>query len=433
MLYGECCDERFQVTTVSSDQPDMPQQSWLSDGYLGGRHLSDDPARWRGEAAVPSAQADRSLTAHASVSDRIGPGQVAHAGTEQLDRLLTLMVQMGGSDLHITAGIAASVRVDGKLRPLDGEPMLLPVDTERIIYSFLTESQRQEFKHGMELDTSYAIPKVSRFRVNIYRQRGSVGAAFRAIPHRIRSLSELGVPASVESFAQLPRGLVLVTGPTGSGKSTTMASLLDVANRTRSGHIVTIEDPIEYLHRHGTCVVNQREVGTDTADFATALKHVLRQDPDIILIGELRDLETTSVAITAAETGHLVLATLHTKSAAQTVDRLIDIFPHEQQPQIRAQLANALEGVVTQALLPRRDGGRTLVCEVMISTPAIRALIREDKIHLIPGYIQAGSDVGMVSFDQHLADRLRDGLITRASALEIAQDVEVFRQLAGIY
>lgn len=343
-----------------------------------------------------------------------------------------MMVEMGGSDLHLTTGIAPCVRVDGMLRAVEGESILLPDDTERLIRSFLSDEQWDKFCRDSELDTSYAVPKVSRFRVNIYRQRGSVGAAFRSIPHRIRNLAELGVPDVVEQFAHLPRGLVLVTGPTGSGKSTTLASLLDVANRTRSGHIVTIEDPIEYLHRHGTCVVNQREVGSDTADFATALKHVLRQDPDIILIGELRDLETTSVAITAAETGHLVLATLHTKSAAQTIDRLIDIFPHSQQQQIRSQLANALEGVVTQALLPRRDGGRTVVCEVMVSTPAIRALIREDKVHLIPGYIQSGGDVGMIGFDQHLAEQYRNGIVNKHTALEMAQDADSFRQLAGI-
>lgn len=401
-------------------------------GQHAGRHLSTMPTI-HSAPAVPSVQTDASLSAAETSTQRIGPGLSARHGTEELDRLLTAMVSMGGSDLHITAGIAASVRVDGSLRPLQGEPMLLPEDTRRIVYAMLTDEQRERFEREWELDVAYAIPKVSRFRVNIYLQRGSVGAAFRAIPHRIRSLSELGVPAAVETFASLPRGLVLVTGPTGSGKSTTMASLLDVANRTRSGHIVTIEDPIEYLHRHGTCVVNQREVGSDTVDFPTALKHVLRQDPDIILIGELRDLETTSVAITAAETGHLVLATLHTKSAAQTIDRLIDIFPHEQQQQIRAQLANALEGVVTQALLPRRDGGRTVVCEVMMTTPAIRSLIREDKIHLIPGYIQAGGDVGMIGFDQHLAQRFRDQIITKHAAMEMAQDPEVFRQLAGIF
>lgn len=383
-------------------------------------------------AAAPAQIHDSSLTAAATSTPRIGPGAASQSGTAEIDRLLTMMVEQGGSDLHITSGIAPCVRVDGSLRPMDGEPALYPADSERLIRSLLNPGQWAKFEEDSELDTSYAIPSVSRFRVNVYRQRGSVGAAFRSIPHRIRHLAELGVPDAVEQFAHLPRGLVLVTGPTGSGKSTTLASLLDVVNRTRSGHIVTIEDPIEYLHRHGTCVVNQREVGSDTADFATALKHVLRQDPDVILIGELRDLETTAVAITAAETGHLVLATLHTKSAAQTIDRLIDIFPHSQQQQIRSQLANALEGVVTQALLPRRDGGRTVVCEVMVSTPAIRALIREDKVHLIPGYIQSGSDVGMIGFDQHLAEQYRNQIVTKHTALEMAQDADSFRQLAGL-
>lgn len=417
--------ERCVPVTISSE-----------DEQLFGRHASG--GEWESDrspadiAPATPLLTDVSLTAADSDTVQIGPGAVSSDATRVLDRLLTIMVERGGSDLHITSGIAPCVRIDGNLRPLEGEKTLTPADCEMMVRSFLSDGQWGKFASENELDTSYAIPKVSRFRVNVFRQRGSVGAAFRSIPHRIRNLSELGVPDSVEQFAHLPRGLVLVTGPTGSGKSTTMASLIDVANRTRSGHIVTIEDPIEYLHRHGTCVVNQREVGNDTADFATALKHVLRQDPDIILIGELRDLETTAVAITAAETGHLVLATLHTKSAAQTIDRLIDIFPHSQQQQIRSQLANALEGVVTQALLPRKDGGRTVVCEVMISTPAIRALIREDKVHLIPGYIQSGSDVGMVGFDQHLADRYRDQIITKHAALEMAQDPEVFRQLAGL-
>ena len=361
------------------------------------------------------------------------PGRHAvAAGTVEIDRLLVAMVDRGGSDLHVTAGIAPCIRVDGGLHPIEGAAPLQPSDTERLVRSFLTEEQWMRFLHENELDTAYAIPNVSRFRVNVYRQRGSVGAAFRSIPHHIRSLTDLGVPDSVEQFSQLPRGLVLVTGPTGSGKSTTLASLLDVANKTRNGHIVTIEDPIEYLHHHGSCVVNQREVGTDTADFAVALKHVLRQDPDIILVGELRDLETTSVAITAAETGHLVLATLHTKSAAQTIDRLIDIYPHEQQQQIRAQLGNALEGVVTQALLPRRNGGRVVVCEVMVSTPAIRSLIREGKVHLIPSYVQSGGDAGMITFDQHLAQRYREQLVSKHVALEMAQDQGEFRRLAGL-
>jgi len=351
----------------------------------------------------------------------------------ELDGLLADMVHRGGSDLHITAGIAPCVRLHGSLAPVEGRAALTDVDTQRLVRSILSDAQWQRFEAEQELDTAYALPGVSRYRLNVYRQRGSVGAAFRAIPHHIRSLSELGLPNAIEAFAALPRGLVLVTGPTGSGKSTTLASLLDVANRTRAGHIVTIEDPIEYLHTHRKCVVNQREVGSDTADFAVALKHVLRQDPDIILVGELRDLETTSVAVTAAETGHLVLATLHTQSAAQTVDRLIDIYPPHQQQQIRAQLANCLQGVVTQALAPRKDGGgRTIVCEIMLATPAVRNLIREGKVHQIPSFLQSSRDLGMISFDQHLAERYTEQLITKGTALDLAHDPGEFKRLARI-
>ncbi|MCW2528806.1 MAG: Twitching motility protein, partial [Pseudonocardiales bacterium] len=300
----------------------------------------------------------------------------------QLDGLLTRVVNMGGSDLHLTAGIAPCVRLHGSLAPLPDWDALTSIDTELMMRSALSEEQWKQFELDQELDTAYPVPGVSRFRVNVYRQRGSVGAAFRTIPHAIPALEDLGMPPGVETFSQLTRGLVLITGPTGSGKSTTLASLLDMANRTRAGHIVTIEDPIEYVHTHQRCVVNQREVGNDTAGFAVALKHALRQDPDIILVGELRDFETTSVAVTAAETGHLVLATLHTQSAAQTIDRLIDIYPPHQQQQIRSQLANCLQGVVTQARAPTTDGkGRVAICEVMVVTPAIRNLIREDKVH----------------------------------------------------
>jgi twitching motility protein PilT len=356
-----------------------------------------------------------------------------HEAKKELDSLLTLLIERGGSDLHITAGIAPCMRINGDLTPLPGRDRLLPVDTETLIRSVLSDAMWQKFEASQELDTAYALPGVSRFRMNVYRQRGAVGAVMRAIPHRIRSLDELGLPHSVEAFAHLPRGLVLVTGPTGSGKSTTLASLLDVANQTRAGHIVTIEDPIEYLHRHGKSVVNQREVGSDTADFSVALKHVLRQDPDIILVGELRDLETTSVAVTAAETGHLVLATLHTQSAAQTIDRLIDIYPPHQQQQIRAQLANCLQGVVTQALAPRKDGmGRTIVCEIMVATSAIRNLVREGKVHQIPSFLQSSSDVGMISFDQHLAQRYSDGLISKNTAIELAHDPNEFKRLARV-
>jgi twitching motility protein PilT len=352
---------------------------------------------------------------------------------ETLDDLLTLMVEMGGSDLHVTAGIAPAVRVHGQLLPLPGREPLTPEVTEKLLHDVLNADQWATFLAKQELDCAYAIPGVSRFRVNVYRQRGAAAGAFRAIPHTIRALGELGLPIAVERFASLPRGLVLVTGPTGSGKSTTLAGLLDVVNHSRRGHIVTIEDPIEYLHTHGTCVVNQREVGSDTGDFSTALRHVLRQDPDVILVGELRDLETTSVAVTAAETGHLVLATLHTQSAAQTIDRLIDIFPPHQQDQVRAQLANCLQGVVTQALVPTPDGnGRTVVCEVMIATPAIRNLVREGKVHQIPTFIQSSSDVGMISFDQHLALRFDQRLVSRSTALEVAHDPDEFLRIARL-
>jgi twitching motility protein PilT len=362
--------------------------------------------------------------------DRADDSSEAQSVRAELDRLLTSLVELGGSDLHLTAGIAPCMRVLGSLAPVPDYDMLTPVDTRLLVRSFITEAQWERFENEQELDTAYSVPDVSRFRVNVYRQRGSVGAAFRAIPNKIQTLAELGLPEAVREFARLPRGLVLVTGPTGSGKSTTLASVLDVINRTRSGHIITIEDPIEFVHSHKKCVVNQREVGTDTADFAVALKHALRQDPDVILVGELRDFETTSVAVTAAETGHLVLATLHTQSAAQTVDRIIDIFPPTQQQQIRTQLASCLQGVVTQALVPRSDfPGRTAVCEVMIATPAIRNLIREGKVHQIQSFLQSSGEVGMISFDQHLAMRYAEHVVSRNTALGLAQDPDEFTRL----
>ena len=350
-----------------------------------------------------------------------------------LDTMLRETVGLGGSDLHLTVGVPPSARLNGSLNPLPGWPVLRPDDTFRLVRGALDDAHWQRFDRDSEMDTAYAVPGLSRFRMNVYRQRGSVGAAFRVIPYSIPQLDDLGLPFVIEKFAHLTRGLVLITGPTGSGKSTTMASLIDVANRTRSGHIMTIEDPIEYMHSHQRCLVNQREVGVDTADFNVALKHALRQDPDIILVGELRDLETTSVAVTAAETGHLVLATLHTQSAAQTVDRLIDIYPAHQQGQIRAQLANCLQAVVTQALAPRRDGtGRVVIAEVMIASPPIRNLIREAKAYKIPTVIQSSGDLGMVSFDQSLATCLLEKLISRQTALDLAHDPAEFMRLARI-
>jgi twitching motility protein PilT len=357
---------------------------------------------------------------------------VEHLTDEQasLETLLVALVRARGSDLHLTVGVPPTIRLHGHLRPLADYDDLTPDDTAVLARAAVSEEQWRRFQRDRELDLAYSIEGVSRFRINLYAQRGSYGVAVRSIPHVIKTLEDLGVPESVARFAPMHRGLVLVTGPTGSGKTTTLAAILDLANRTRSSHIVTIEDPIEFLHEHKSCVINQREVGADTESFAIALKHALRQDPDIILVGELRDLETTATALTAAETGHLVLATLHTQSAAQTVERIIDMFPPHQQQQVRAQLAMALRGVVTQALAPRADGsGRTVVTEIMFCTPAIRNLIREGKTHQIPSFMQSGGSEGMLSFDQHLAERVHHHVITYEQGLELCHSAEEFNRL----
>ncbi|HET9518035.1 MAG TPA: type IV pilus twitching motility protein PilT [Actinoplanes sp.] len=351
---------------------------------------------------------------------------------QHLHLMLTALVEAGGSDLHLTVSSPPMIRVDGGLRPLPGYGKLNAADTAMLARAAVSIQQWQTFQRDQELDFAFSITGVARFRGNLYAQRNSYGAVFRAIPHEIKPLDELGVPPSVARFAQLARGLVLVTGPTGSGKTTTLASLLDLANRSRAAHIVTIEDPIEFLHPHKRSLVNQREVGTDTESFPQALKHALRQDPDIILVGELRDLETTATALTAAETGHLVLATLHTQSATQTIDRIIDIFPPHQQLQIRAQLAAGLQGVVTQALVPRIDGrGRVAVCEILTATPAIRSLIREGKSHQIPSFMQSGGNEGMLAFDQHLAERVREGQVSMSQAVEVCHSPEELKRLTG--
>ena len=358
--------------------------------------------------------------------------QQAQDGDVDLDRVLRAMVEAGGSDLHLTVGAPPMIRRNGSLVPLEGEAMVLPEGLQRTLYSIMTQKQREKFELNLELDFAHAVRGLSRFRVNMYQQRESMGAVFRVIPYDIKPLEDLGVPAVVANFAGLPRGLVLVTGPTGSGKSTTLASIIDLANRTRSDHIMTVEDPIEFLHRHKKCIINQREVGTDTHSFASALKHVLRQDPDIILVGELRDLETMSVALTAAETGHLVFATLHTQDAAQTIDRIIDVFPPEQQGQVRTQLASALQGVVCQTLCKRTGRpGRVVATEVMIATPAIRNLVREGKTHQIYSAMQAGQQLGMHTLDQHLADLVRTNQISYETGLEKCHHVEDYNKLTG--
>jgi twitching motility protein PilT len=357
----------------------------------------------------------------------------AHRETrDELDTMLTRLVQLDGSDLHLTVGAPPRVRIHGDLVELPDYPRLTPEDTAALVRSVLSDEQWERFEKHLEIDLAYSLPGISRFRVNCFQQRNAYGAVMRAIPHEIKALHELGIPSQIERFARMPRGLVLVTGPTGSGKTTTLASMLDLANSERKDHIVTIEDPIEFLHHHRRCLVNQREVGVDTSGFAEALKRVLRQDPDIILVGELRDLETVSTALTAAETGHLVLATLHTQSAAQTIDRVIDIFPPHQQQEVRAQLSTSLQGVVTQALVKRSDGqGRTVVCEIMFATAAIRNLIREGKNHQIPSFMQSSGAEGMLTFDAHLAQRVHEGAISYEQGLDLCHAVEEYRRLAG--
>jgi twitching motility protein PilT len=349
-----------------------------------------------------------------------------------LHELLGVVLDRSASDLHLTSGSRPQIRLNGHLTPLEDFPELTPNVIQRVMYAAITQKQRERFEEVLELDFAYSVPGKARFRVNMYRQRDSVGAAFRLIPFEIKKLEDLGLPPGIANFAMLPRGFVLVTGPTGSGKSTTLASLVDLANRQRRDHIMTVEDPIEFLHTHQSCVVNQREVGEDTHSFANALKHVLRQDPDIILVGEMRDLETISVALTAAETGHLVFATLHTQDAAQTIDRIIDVFPPHQQQQVRVQLAGSLQGVVCQTLARTTDGrGRVVATEALVATPAIRNLIREGKTHQIYSAMQAGSQHGMHTMDQHLAELVKRGQITFETALEKCHHVEEFNRLTG--
>lgn len=350
-----------------------------------------------------------------------------------LTRLLRLVIERGGSDLHLSSGSNPAIRINGKLVRIEEFPVMDALSLRTMIYSILTGRHRDKLEETLELDLSYALPGEARFRVNVFFQRDAVGAAFRLIPVIIRGLEELHMPSQLARFAEMPRGLVLVTGPTGQGKSTTLAALVDLINRNRDEHIVTIEDPIEFLHEHKRAIVNQREVGTDTHTFTDALKHVLRQDPDVILIGEMRDLETIAVALTAAETGHLVFATLHTQDAAQTVDRVIDVFPPNQQEQVRIQLAGALQGIVTQQLLPTRDAtSRIPGAEVLFATPAVRNIIREGKTHQIYSMIQAGGQFGMQTMDQSLANLYKAGHIAYDVALERCHDATSIKQLIGV-
>lgn len=351
----------------------------------------------------------------------------------QMHELFHEMAGQEASDLHITAGTPPMIRVHGAVTPLPYDP-LTPNDTRQLCYSVLTEQQKKKFEEESELDFSFSVQGLSRFRGNLFVQRGSVGAVFRAIPHKAPPLSALGLPPAAEQLIKLPRGLILVTGPTGSGKSTTMAAMVDQINESRHDHIVTIEDPIEFLHEHKSCIVNQREVFADTQSFSQALKHILRQDPDVVLIGELRDLETIEAALTIAETGHLVFATLHTNSAVQTVNRVIDVFPAHQQAQVRAQLSLVVEAVLSQTLLPRSDGrGRVMACELMIPNPAIRNLIREEKVHQLYSQMQVGQQkFGMVTLSQALLDLVSRNIINAETALDAATEPEELKQMLGL-
>jgi len=350
--------------------------------------------------------------------------------TEPLLKLL----EDDASDLHITTGLPPVIRIHGKLIPLTEYPKLTPNDTKEMIYGILTQNQREKLERNLEFDFSYGIPGKARFRVNIYYQRDSLGAAFRVIPVKIKNIEELGLPMFLENITDKVRGFIVVTGPTGSGKTTTLAALIDKINETRSEHIMTVEDPIEFLHRHKKCMVNQREVGSDTKSFANALKYVLRQDPDVIMIGEMRDLETIQAALTAAETGHLVFATLHTQDAPQTIDRIIDVFPPYQQQQIRIQLAGTLQGIVAQQLLPTKDDkGRVAAVELLVPTSGVRNMIREAKTHQIYNSMQTGQKYGMITMDQSLADLYRRGIITLETAINKAVFPEDLKQMLGKY
>lgn len=350
-----------------------------------------------------------------------------------LGRLLHQTIEVGGSDLHVKVGSPPCIRINGELERVDGAEALRADDTQELLLGLMNTGQRKEFEVEHELDFAYAVPGLSRFRVNAYFQRGSIGAVFRSIPIRIPTAEELGLPPIVLELAMRPRGLVLVTGPTGSGKSTTLAAMVDHVNRNKKCHIMTIEDPVEFLHRDHLAIVNQREVGSDTKGFAQALRRVLRQDPDVILVGELRDLETISAACTAAETGHLVFGTLHTTSAPSTIDRMIDVFPPHQQEQIRMQLSITLQGVISQTLLPKIGGGRVAAHEIMVCLTSIANLIREAKTHQMVNIIQAGSRHGMYTLDQDLTALVVKGVVSYEEAAAKAQDLPGFEAQCGEY
>jgi len=349
-----------------------------------------------------------------------------------LRQLLEEMIERDASDLHVTAGERPKLRIDGDITDARIDHVLTPKDTLQLAYSVLTENQKKRFETEDELDFSFGIQNLARFRGNCFKQRGCVSMVVRQIPFSVKSFEELNLPPVLGKLAEKPRGLVLVTGPTGSGKSTTLAAMIDKVNREWKGHIITVEDPIEFIHRHQGCIVNQREIGTDTHSFSAALKYALRQDPDVVLVGEMRDLETISAALTIAETGHLAFATLHTNSAAESINRIIDVFPSHQQSQVRAQLAFVLEGICTQTLLPKASGkGRVMACEILVATPAIRALIRDDKVHQIYSAMQAGKKHGMQTLADSLYTHYMNRDVTLEECLRVTSDQNEFLRMVG--
>ena len=356
----------------------------------------------------------------------------AGATTVNLRALLEEMIERDASDLHVTAGERPKLRIDGEITSSTVETILSPKDTLQLAYSVLTENQKKRFEMEDELDFSFGIQNLARFRGNCFKQRGCVSMVIRQIPFNIKTFADLGLPNVIAQMAEKPRGLVLVTGPTGSGKSTTLAAMIDKINRERKGHIITVEDPIEFIHRHQGCIVNQREVGTDTKSFQSALKYALREDPDVILVGEMRDLETIQAALTIAETGHLAFATLHTNSAAEAINRIIDVFPSHQQSQVRAQLAFVLEGIVTQTLLAKAKGrGRAMAAEILVVTPAIRALIRDDKVHQIYSSMQSGKKFGMQTLNDALYQLYMTREVSQDECLRVSGDPNEFLRMIG--
>ncbi len=393
------------ITLPRSGQAQAPAQAQPA------ARVTSPPAQ--AQTAAPRTQPAQSQVASTSSSDTFGTAQ------EEMFKILGRAQSKGASDIILSVGLPPMIRVSGSL-VRDQFPVLNPDMVKKLVYSFLRQDQIAIFEQSFELDMALSVPGIARYRVNVFRQKKCVGAAFRSITETIPSFEELGLPKPIETMALLPRGLVLVTGPTGSGKSSTLAAMLDLINQRKNGHIITIEDPIEYVHRHKNCVVEQRELKTDTESFTIALRQSLRQNPDTILVGEMRDLETISAAISAAETGHLVMSTLHTQDAAQTVDRIIDVFPSHQQEQVRAQLSTTLRGIVSQQLLPRKNGGRVAAREILLVTSAIANLIREGKSYQINSAIQTGAKLGMVSMDMSLMDLYSKGLVTYEDAVSKA-------------